>query len=289
MEFFFNFLRSFYDYTLDILPYFFVAVLITSLLQSFTQLNWLKRLLKKKKTAPLFTGILGGLLPVCSCSMLPIANLINSLSRSYSPVLSFLIVAPVISPVTLLLTYGYFGFTMTLVRLIGTFLFALTFAHLMDLFFKKPKTLPLIMGGSDQERRSRLFLYYLKENLIGIGKYVLLGILIASLIKTLIPQSFVRPIAGTLSSYLLLSFLSVPIYVCSGEEVPIGKALVDIGFTLGNALTFMLGGTGICMPTILAVMKFLPKALVLAYTIFWLFFSVIMGLLYDRILWGLNF
>uniref|UniRef100_A0A7C2YWN0 Permease n=1 Tax=Hydrogenobacter sp. TaxID=2152829 RepID=A0A7C2YWN0_9AQUI len=90
-------------------------------------------------------------------------------------------------------------------------------------------------------------------------------------------------------SYPLISFMSVPIYVCSGEEVPIAKALTEVGFTWGNALTFMLGGTGTCMPTILAVMRFLPKALVLAYVIFWILFSMTMGFLYDIIFWRLNF
>ena len=71
--------------------------------------------------------------------MLPVANLINSMSKSYAPVLSFLIIAPVISPVTLLLTYGYFGLSMTLVRLIGTFIFAISFAYLVSFFFTKPK------------------------------------------------------------------------------------------------------------------------------------------------------
>jgi len=74
-----NFLKTFYDYTVDIIPYFLIALVITSLLQSFTKLSWLKAILKKEKVAPIYTGILGGLLPLCSCSMLPVANLINSM------------------------------------------------------------------------------------------------------------------------------------------------------------------------------------------------------------------
>ncbi|MFN4319709.1 MAG: permease [Aquificaceae bacterium] len=283
MDLFFSFLRSFYNYTVDILPYFLIALFITSFLQSFTKLSWLKAILKKEKTASIYTGILGGILPLCSCSMLPVANLINSMSKGYAPVLSFLIIAPVISPITLLLTYGYFGLSMALVRFIGTFLFALSFAYLMDLFFTKPKTLPIMIGG--ESKNSKLFLYILKDNLFGIGKYLFLGIFIASLIKVLVPASLIKPIAGSLFSYPLISLISIPIYVCSGEEVPIAKALKDIGFTWGNALTFMLGGTGICMPTIIALMRFLPKALVLVYFVFWVLFSMIMGFLYDIVLW----
>lgn len=275
-----KFTFSVYDYTLEILPFFLLAVLITSLLQGFTSLSWLKTFLKRRRTAPVYTGILGGLLPLCSCSMLPVANLINSMSRGYAPVLSFLVVAPVVSPVTLLLTYGYFGLPMTMLRLFGTFFFALLFAYIADLFFKKPSGLPLVLGGA-KSSGWKSFGTYFKDNLFGIGKYLLLGIVIASAIKTIVPPNLIKPIADSFFSYPLLSLVSVPIYVCSGEEVPIAKALVDIGFTWGGALTFMLGGTGICMPTVLATLKFLPKGLVLAYVFFWLFFSMSMGILYD--------
>ncbi len=284
MELFEKFFFSLYDYTLDILPFFLIAVLITSLLQGFTKLSWLKAFLKNKRTAPIYTGFLGGLLPLCSCSMLPVANLINSMSRSYAPVLSFLIVAPVVSPITLLLTYGYFGLPMTALRLFGTLGFALLFAYTADLFFKKPSSLPLSFGGASQSGW-KSFGTYFKDNFFGIGKYLLLGIVIASLIKTLIPPELIRPIAGSFLSYPLVSFASIPIYVCSGEEVPIAKALRDIGFSSGASLTFMLGGTGICMPTIIATLKFLPKGLVVAYVVFWFIFSITMGILYDILLW----
>ncbi|MFN7065770.1 MAG: permease [Aquificaceae bacterium] len=281
-----GFLQSFYTYTVDILPYFLIAVFITSIFQGFTKLSWLKALLKREKTSALYTGFLGGLLPLCSCSMLPVANLINSMSKTYAPVLSFLIIAPVISPVTLLLTYGYFGLTMTFVRLFGTFLFAILFAYLISALFEKPKGLPLMMGGAKREWGMDLFFYHLKDNLLGIGKYLLLGIFIAALIKTFIPIQLVKSIAGSLISYPLIAIVSVPIYVCSGEEVPIAKALKDVGFSWGHALVFMLGGTGVCMPTILAILKFLPKGLVISYVIFWLLFSVFMGAFYDFLLYN---
>ncbi|MCS7262786.1 MAG: permease [Aquificaceae bacterium] len=279
MRFLTDFAETFYQYSLDIFPYFLLAVIVTSFLQSYAKLSWLKGLLRQERGAPLYTALLGGLLPLCSCSMLPLANLINSLSRSYAPVLSFLVVAPVVSPVTLLLTYGYFGLSVTFWRLFGTLLFALLFAYAMGALFRKPTGIPLsVGGGAPGEGR---VLAYLKSNLVGIGKYLLLGIFIASLIKSLFPPSFFSPLAGSLFSYLFLSLTSVPLYMCSGEEVPIARALREMGFSEGRALSFMLGGTGVCLPTVLATLKFLPKGLVLAYVLFWVLFSIAMGLFYD--------
>lgn len=287
MDYFVDFLYNFYTYTKEILPYFLVALLVVSLLEAYTSLSWLKKLTSKEKVAPIYTGILGGLLPLCSCSMIPVANLINSNSKSYAPVVSFLIVAPVISPVTLILTYGLFGLKMTLFRLFATFTFALIMAYLVGYLFKKPKSLP--MFSTEKEKSSgkpRIFLSTFRKEALSVGKYLIMGIVVASAIKTFIPPSLVSPFAGTPFSYPLLSLVAVPIYVCSGEEVPIAKALTQIGLTQGNALTFMLGGTGTCLPTLFAVLKFLPKGLVVLYLTGWFIFSSISGLVYDIILYN---
>lgn len=281
-----DYVYSLYHYSAEIIPYFLVAVVITSLLQGYTDMGWLRGIVKREKTAPLYTGLMAGVLPLCSCSMLPMANLINSLSRSYAPVLSFLIIAPVISPVTLILTYGYFGLSMTLLRLVGTFVFALAFAYLAGHLFRKHMSLPLYSGQAKGSSVSGSFMVYLRENTLGIGKYLVIGIFIAAAIKTFVPQNLIAPLAGSIFSYPIISFLSVPVYVCSGEEVPIAKALKEIGFTGGNSLTFMLGGSGLCIPTILATLKFLPPKLVFSYFTFWVFFSILMGMLYDFVFWN---
>jgi hypothetical protein len=69
--------------------------------------------------------------------MIPVAQLMNSLSKTYAPVISFLIIAPIVSPITLLLTYGVLGFYMTIFRVLGAFLFALVVAYTVDILFKK--------------------------------------------------------------------------------------------------------------------------------------------------------
>ncbi len=275
------FLNTFYGYAVEIVPYFVLAALITSIIQTYVSLSWLRKALKNEKTAPIFTGFLGGLLPVCSCSMIPVANLINNFSRTYAPVLAFLVVAPVVSPITVTLTFAFFGLEMTLFRVFGVFLFAILLAYSVGMFYKKERAIPLLGGFSGTESKGNVFLKSFKFTLLSTGKYLLLGIFIAALIKAFLPMELVSYVAGTPLSYPLIALVSVPVYVCSGEDVPIAKALLQVGFTHGNALTFMLGGSGICVPTILATMSFLPKRIVLVYTVSCFFMSWLAGLLFD--------
>ncbi len=286
MSFIWEFFRVFLDYLLDILPYFLLALFITSFIQAYVSFSWFHKLMVRPFLAPVLTGMLGGVLPVCSCSMLPVALMINSWSRSYAPVVSFLMVAPIVSPATIILTYGLFGWKMALVRTLGTFAFALIVAYSIHFLFRKPPALSM-SHREDGTSKHTLFLKSFSSNIKLLGKYILLGIIIATIIRIGTPPELVRYVSGTLLSYPLISLISIPIYVCSGEDVPIAKALMQVGFTQGNALTFMLASSGICLPTILATMGFLPKRLVLLYATCWFLLSTSIGFMYDRLIFGI--
>jgi uncharacterized membrane protein YraQ (UPF0718 family) len=212
--------------------------------------------------------------------MLPFANFINSYSKGYGPVLAFLITAPTLSPVILLLTYGLFGVDVSIYRLVGSLAYALLVAYAVEYFLKKPPTLQMKIRDSSSKRSA--FLEGLREQL-PVVKYLLIGIAIASLIKTFTPTWLTASLSKTPLAYPLISFVAVPIYVCSGEDVVLGKAMVDVGFTTGQAITFMLGSSGVCLPTIFALFSFLPRKVVFAYSAGWFMFSVITGLVYDKL------
>jgi Predicted permeases len=212
--------------------------------------------------------------------MLPFANFINSYSKGYGPVLAFLITAPTLSPVILLLTYGLFGLDVSIYRFLGSLAYALLVAYAVGYFFKKPPTLQMKIIDSSSKRSA--FLEGLREQL-PVVKYLLIGIAIASLIKTFTPAWLTASLSKTPLAYPLISLVAVPIYVCSGEDVVLGRAMVDVGFTTGQAITFMLGSSGVCLPTIFAVFSFLPKKVVLAYSAGWFIFSILTGLIYDKL------
>jgi uncharacterized membrane protein YraQ (UPF0718 family) len=212
--------------------------------------------------------------------MLPFANFINSYSKGYGPVLAFLITAPTLSPVILVLTYGLFGLDVSIYRLVGSLAYALLVAFAVEYFFKKPPTLQMKMKENSSKRSA--FLEGLREQL-PVVKYLLIGIAIASLIKTFTPTWLTASLSKTPLAYPLISLVAVPIYVCSGEDVVLGRAMVDVGFTTGQAITFMLGSSGVCLPTIFALFSFLPRKVVFAYSAGWFVFSILTGLVYDTL------
>ncbi len=276
MEFF----KNFYSYLVEIVPFFVLAMFVSAFLKAMVKPSLFLKFLSKRRSAPIFTALLGAVSPMCSCSMLPFANFINSYSKGYGPVLAFLITAPTLSPVILLLTYGLFGLDISIYRLVGSLAYALLVAYAVEYFFKKPPTLQMKIIDSSSKRSA--FLEGLREQL-PVVKYLLIGIAIASLIKTFTPTWLTASLSKTPLVYPLISLVAVPIYVCSGEDVVLGRAMVDVGFTTGQAITFMLGSSGVCLPTIFALFSFLPRKVVFAYSAGWFMFSVITGLVYDTL------
>lgn len=276
MEFF----KNFYSYLVEIVPFFVLAMFVSAFLKARVKPSLFLKFLSKRHSAPIFTALLGAVSPMCSCSMLPFANFINSYSKGYGPVLAFLITAPTLSPVILLLTYGLFGLDVSIYRFLGSLAYALLVAYAVEYFFKKPPTLQMKIKDSSSKRSA--FLEGLREQL-PVVKYLIIGIAIASLIKTYTPTWFTASISKTPLAYPLISLVAVPIYVCSGEDVVLGRAMVDVGFTTGQAITFMLGSSGVCLPTIFALFSFLPRKVVFAYSAAWFMFSILTGLVYDTL------
>ncbi|MFZ8859330.1 MAG: permease [Thermocrinis sp.] len=276
MEFF----KNFYSYLVEIVPFFVLAMFVSAFLKAIVKPSLFLKFLSKRRSAPIFTALLGAVSPMCSCSMLPFANFINGYSKGYGPVLAFLITAPTLSPVILLLTYGLFGLDVSIYRLVVSLAYALLVAYAVGYFFKKPPTLQMKIRDSFSKRSA--FLEGLREQL-PVVKYLLIGIAIASLIKTFTPTWLTASLSKTPLVYPLISLVAVPIYVCSGEDVVLGRSMVDVGFTTGQAVTFMLGSSGVCLPTIFALFSFLPRKVVFAYSAGWFMFSILTGLVYDTL------
>lgn len=85
-------------------------------------------------------------------------------------------------------------------------------------------------------------------------KYSLIGIAIAFLMETFTP------------TWLTASLSKIP----------------DVGFTTDQAIIFILGSSGVCLPTIFALFSFLPRKVAFAYSADWVMFSI---LTYDILLY----
>ncbi|MBI4972263.1 MAG: permease [Candidatus Omnitrophica bacterium] len=97
-----------------------------------------------------------------------------------------------------------------------------------------------------------------------LNYYLVLAVLIAGAIRVLIPTSVIVNFVGgkALNSVLVASFVAVLAYVCTYVEVPTAMALIEKGMGPGATLSYLLGGPGLSLPSIMMLSAvFKPKLL----------------------------
>ena len=99
-----------------------------------------------------------------------------------------------------------------------------------------------------------------------IGKWLVVGFVIAALITVFVPDSFFAIFAdNTWMSMLLVLAISIPMYICATGSIPIAVALMLKGLTPGSALVLLMAGPAANMASILVIRNRLGKKTLIAY------------------------
>jgi uncharacterized protein len=88
-----------------------------------------------KITAYLFASLMGGILVVCSCSVLPMFAIIRKKGAGIGPAVTFLFAGPAINVVAILLTFTLIGFDIGLVRTISAGVVSIVIGFIMYLLY----------------------------------------------------------------------------------------------------------------------------------------------------------
>lgn len=285
--------HEFFELLIDVLPYFIIGALIGALLKTVLTEKIVLKYLKKGTSSVVLTGIFGGLVPVCSCSMVPMANGIRKSGAGLGATISFLMVAPILSPVVILLNYSFFGLKLTIARIAIALLGGIGVGILVNFLTEKgwfkitTNNTAGQSGCCETEAASKSkfseYVVNLKEILKDLLKYFLAGLFIAAVLGVLLPPEVFQKYVRGPFAYILAALIGIPIYVCSGEEIPIAYSFTKLGLEIGPAFAFMLAASGVCIPTIMMVQKFLGKKLTAFYVGIWFIFAIISGIAVSKI------
>lgn len=93
-----------------------------------------------------------------------------------------------------------------------------------------------------------------------IGKWLVVGLVIAGLITVFVPDSFFTVFKGnTLLSMLLVMCIAIPMYICATGSIPIAVALIMKGLTPGAALVLLMAGPACNMASLIVINRVLGK------------------------------
>lgn len=301
----FEVVKEFVGLLLKVAPYFFLGAFFGALLKTYLKAETAERYLNHGTRSVLAAAALGAVLPGCSCATMPMADGLRKKGVSLGTVATFIMISPLLSPITLFLTYAMLGTEITLARLIFPFLFAVPMGVFFNfaeregaLGFTRPSgstdsatemmgTACYARGDCDDGCADAASGNLQKESLVrnyieilgSLSKYFLLGMLAAAFLTTLVPENAIpRFIGHGFFGYLTAALVGIPLYVCEGEEVPITFALLKMGLGIGPAFTFMLGSVGTCIPTFVMAQKAIGRRVIFFFIGAWFLFAIGSGL-----------
>ena len=225
-----------------------------------------------------YAAALGVPLPLCSCGVLPTAMSLRREGASKGATTSFLIATPQTGIDSIMATYSLMGLPFAIIRPLAALVTALLGGTLVNAFDRNGKE-ELHTSAHVSETPMTL-----KEKIIGalrygyvdmmqdIGKWLVIGLVVAGLITVAVPDGFFatfahRPLLGM----LLVLACAVPMYLCATGSIPIAVALMLKGMTPGAALVLLMAGPAVNVASILVIRKVLGKRTL------WLYLAAIVG------------
>lgn len=259
---FVNFTTVFLGIFIEAVPFLLMGTVASGLVEVFVRREDLMALIPRSRVlAPLVGGLMGFAFPVCECGVIPLTRRLYRKGLPLSSGIAFLLAAPIINPVVMASTFAAYGFGLVLLARLG---FGLLVALIVGLLFSLahsparvmlPEAMAPIMGGAGDSvplvalERPAPFQVRLKRALriagdefFEMGRYLILGSLLAALMQTAVPQRLLLSVgSGPFVSVVAMQALAYVLSVCSTVDAFASLAFVNT-FTAGSLLAFLVFG-----------------------------------------------
>ena len=250
-------------------------------------------------------------------STMPLAQSLRARGAAVGTLTAFIMIAPILSPHTIMLTATLVSLPMAIGRVVLSLSVSLALGALLNAMQRRggwqwgggstadsevdaccstvgggdalPTTVAdddCCSGDSDELPNAsswRRFLAQLLANLRTLTPYLLGGLLAAALVSALVPaETLQKYLRGGWTAYLFAALAAFPVYVCDGGEIPLTRALLEMGVGPGPAFCFMLASVGTCLPTIAMATRIVGVTATVVYLAAWLILAVGGGVLMGQ-------
>jgi uncharacterized membrane protein YraQ (UPF0718 family) len=261
-------------------------------------------------------SVLGVPMPLCSCSVIPVAASLHKSGATRGATASFLSSTPQTGVDSIMATYALLGGLFTAVRVLVAFVCGIMTGYLIELLCRESKmekeappsfqamaettftmspqaTSPIKVetkcccasNAAPKKNPMEAFRYSFVTLPADLARALIIGLLLAGLITTLIPENM---LSGNLSSgplaFLLATAISLPLYVCSTASIPMAYALMAAGLSPGAALVFLITGPATNTATIVTVWQMLGRAATAIHLVTLIIVSWLSGWLFNEAL-----
>ncbi len=249
---------------------------------------------RKLPTGMLSSGLFASLLPTCACGSIPIAQgMLGSGRIPLRSVIVFIMVSPVLNPYLMVFSFQL-GWAYALLRILGIFVLAIMTGLLLEKVlmkddddFLQDESGDLVCQGCQKQGiniTNNVFAMSW-DLMVSLLPYFAIGIVIGSLAGEILPRTDITQLfSSDILGLFILVFLSLPLFLCAGQEVILLLPFIYSVIPLGHALAFTFAGTGICLSSIPLMYKVVGKKATVTMILSFFFGSIAFGFLINLVL-----
>lgn len=303
---------------LEALPFLLIGVFISALLQAFVSDKLIQKLTPRNPVAGvLFGSLLGIILPLCECGMIPIVRrLIRKGLPAYIGII-YIVAGPIINPVVFGATFAAFRTNKDLAysRFYLAFLVAVSLGFVLYYFMKRN---PLKTGSQGQpiaalphreprhehghaphghhhhhhhehESQGNAFKKlaetpaHAAEEFFDMGKYLILGSLITALLQTMITRASFAAVADQeLFSHLFMMSFAYALSLCSTSDAFVAASFSSM-FPPAALLSFLVFGPMLDLKNTIMMLAVFRKKFVLKFSLLIAFLVLVGSILFDHL------
>lgn len=290
-------------------PWLLLGLIIAGLMKAWVPTKILSRHLGSGKKAIIKAAFIGAPLPLCSCGVIPVATELRRSGASAPATSAFLVATPETGVDSVSVSYALLGPILAIYRPITAVLSAI-FTGLLVSTSSEPKTtsstptksccaskeeVKPIEKTSCCSSKSTTAITFSSKTLSGLRygatqlvddliKWLLVGLLFATIVRTFVPTSFLLSYGSGLGAMLVMIAMSIPMYICATASTPIAAGFIMAGISPGTALVFMMAGPATNISTLGVIKNEMGTPVLIKYLLGIAISSIGFGLLLD---WGL--
>ncbi len=253
---------------------------------------------KREGVGNILAAFVGVITPFCSCSAVPLFIGFVESGLPLGVTFSYLVAAPMVNEVALVLLFGMFGWQvaglyllsgLTIAIVAGVVIGRLGMERYVEDFVYQIK-----VGSKGQQLEDGLgwherFVQALDSTREIVGKvwiFVVIGIAIGAGIHGFVPDDFLADTLGkdTFWAVPLAVILGVPMYSNAAGIIPVVSVLLDKGVALGTMLAFMMSVVALSLPEMIILRRVMKPRLIVVFIVIVAVGIVLTGYLFNAVL-----
>ncbi len=251
-------------------------------------------------------ALAGGLMPFCSCEVIPFIAALLAAGTPISAVMAFWLSSPLMDPPQFMITTGVLGVEFAVGKMVfavmiglagGFTMLALTGAGAFAEPLRARKTRGTSCGASAmagkpfwrfwaQAERRKTFRTTAWEQTIFLTKWLSLAYLLEGLLIEFVPAEAIGALVGGpgVMPVVLGALVGAPAYLNGYAAPALVAGLMESGMSAGAAMSFMIAGAVSCIPAMAAVWALVKREVFAMYVLFGIGGAIVSGLIFGAVM-----